>query len=942
MNITKLRRDLISCGKDFFIDNYNEIKQYALGDISKSELDALVKVKSKWSNIKTLDNRISAVKMIFENKLYETALKITIGSRAKVDVINEAKNIFESELGRTYSDVIDKIDGLVEPDLIPEISNVINSKLIQDLCDLDDFQFQKGVDKLIEFELNDNLSEIEITNLLIDFKKSKLTITKYIETIDVRSKEHLFITLASQLMSYCDTSAPNKKQYNEYDDKRTIARCNVWPDDWINSLFTYKIKKNDVESLTPIIKNAIRYLKSPISELTILSENDKKMASLNLLKNPSYDSSNFLRDLKEFFDPYNIVVNNELNLTSVYCTVLYSKDVKKLWRDMENAKNDDDKGAFINQNEMNIIPLNQIFYGPPGTGKTYSVSNKATEILNSKNNSTNLTRVQKFDRILNSIRSTYASIDFNAKSNSLYRNERAIMWMFGWLLDPLFDQSNSLSKSDALQNGFDASPSSWAQRSQYISHFNLVDDWRDSSNIVLNSQGIDLKNAIRSYLVSNNLNYNDLKSWDQNPPDFVKAFYQSVLANQLNDNFTPVLKTLFCALNMALNNDLYKQDTENRKATPQEKDLAISYFDINTNGEDLKWIGHIGRILQGLGIVDQSNDLINNQFQFILTSNGEVLIDNIIDNWSNYYPYLFSNSINYDLGVELGQIRFITFHQSYSYEEFIEGIRPNLGTDNNINYSLEDGIFKQISIKAKDNPEKNYVLIIDEINRGNISKIFGELITVIESSKRIFATPKEHPQQVMLQYSKKYFGVPNNLYIIGTMNTADRSITNIDTALRRRFVFQEFPPIYDDNIGIVERNGINIYLKTVLKTMNLRIEHLLDKDHLIGHTYFINITTWNELCDKFRNSIIPLLQEYFYNDWEKIRLVLGDNDSWKKKEKDKFILKKKITKEGLFGKDNYMEDEYDDSKYFVNPDLASMKYDFISEEMFTLGFNEIN
>jgi 5-methylcytosine-specific restriction protein B len=104
----------------------------------------------------------------------------------------------------------------------------------------------------------------------------------------------------------------------------------------------------------------------------------------------------------------------------------------------------------------------------------------------------------------------------------------------------------------------------------------------------------------------------------------------------------------------------------------------------------------------------------------------------------------------------------------------------------------------------------------------------------------------------------------------------------------------------------------------------------------------MNVATWNELCDKFRNSIIPLLQEYFYNDWKKIRLVLGDNDSWKKKEEDKFILKKTISKDILFGKDNYTEEEYDDTQYFVNPNLANRKYDFISEEMFSLGFNEIN
>ena len=216
--------------------------------------------------------------------------------------------------------------------------------------------------------------------------------------------------------------------------------------------------------------------------------------------------------------------------------------------------------------------------------------------------------------------------------------------------------------------------------------------------------------------------------------------------------------------------------------------------------------------------------------------------------------------------VEKGFIKFITFHQSYSYEEFIEGIRPDLDK-NELNYKLEAGIFKELALTAKENPEENYVLIIDEINRGNISKIFGELITLIEPSKRLFNCPTEYPQEITLPYSKNPFGVPNNLYIIGTMNTADRSITNIDTALRRRFVFEEFPPLYDlTEIGNVTHEGKTIYLNKVLKTINDRIEYLLDKDHLIGHSYFIGVDNWKTLCDRFRNNIIPLLQEYFYND----------------------------------------------------------------------------
>ena len=392
----------------------------------------------------------------------------------------------------------------------------------------------------------------------------------------------------------------------------------------------------------------------------------------------------------------------------------------------------------------------------------------------------------------------------------------------------------------------------------------------------------------------------------------------------------------------------------------------------------------------------------------------EIIEGNASDDRSKFKKY-----------IETGQIKFITFHQSYGYEEFVEGIKAETKNDN-VSYKIEDGAFKRICKRAngdkillKDVKEElteddfkklyenyvdklplfsnntygkiletptdkqpfyiyknnqysilikpqnsndpktiscdklikdifyndnygmpsyepviiqdilsqeyesyktnhinqNYILIIDEINRGNISKIFGELITLIEPSKRLGA---DDEIMVELPYSKEKFGVPSNLYIIGTMNTADRSIALMDTALRRRFEFVEMMPEYDTlNQTIIE--GINV--GEMLKTINERIEYLYDRDHTIGHAYFINVSDLKTLANVFKNKILPLLQEYFYDDWEKIRLVLGD--SQKDENLQLVKIKRNMAVEKLFrGKIDYIDDKilYEiNSEAFNNP-----------------------
>lgn len=247
--------------------------------------------------------------------------------------------------------------------------------------------------------------------------------------------------------------------------------------------------------------------------------------------------------------------------------------------------------------------------------------------------------------------------------------------------------------------------------------------------------------------------------------------------------------------------------------------------------------------------------------------------------------------------------RFITtFHQSFSYEEFVEGLKAST-TPNGIKYSVEPGVFfiacERAANLAGYTDEKDskgqiiktaleaciddvksqreekiaqaptVLLCIDEINRANVSAVFGDLISLIETSKRLGAG--ENEMTAILPYSKKRFGVPANLQIVGTMNTADRSIQLLDSALRRRFEFKELLPQYDK---IANANA-----RIIIENINLNICAILNKDHQIGHSYFIGVNDNADIMRVMVKQVIPLLEEYFYNNTDKIKCVLGERYS---------------------------------------------------------------
>lgn len=287
---------------------------------------------------------------------------------------------------------------------------------------------------------------------------------------------------------------------------------------------------------------------------------------------------------------------------------------------------------------------------------------------------------------------------------------------------------------------------------------------------------------------------------------------------------------------------------------------------------------------------------------------------------------------------------FTTCHQSLSYEDFIEGIKPDLDRDVSddseehatVTYRVRKGTFYNACDKAaqkagfinlqdcldsKKEIRKEqftmalanndiHVIFLDEINRCNVSGVFGELITLLEEDKRL--GNENEITDVLLPYSQDAFGVPANLFIVGTMNTADRSVEALDTALRRRFCFEEMMP----DIRVVQDKNFSDYpRKEIMEKINNRVEVLLDRNYTLGHAYFIK----ENFVNSFKNEIIPLLQEYFYNDFGKIGLVLGKG----------FVREKSITKSNDIFADFDTRNEVDVTKGYEMIPLGD-EFDFDS------------
>ena len=470
------------------------------------------------------------------------------------------------------------------------------------------------------------------------------------------------------------------------------------------------------------------------------------------------------------------------------------------------------------------IPLNQILYGPPGTGKTYHTIDKALEIL--------------------------GYVEWNESEKKFELNEKALEK----LKDLPFD-IGTMSERDKKKALFDKfmeqGQIGFVTFHQSYGYEDFVEGIRprlsgeSDENQMSEKMEYEIRDGIFKEMCKNAQSFIkqiENKGIDIEITDTTKV-WKMALGDKQKGEAEPLQEHCF------KNNEI-RIGFDNKE--PNEQSSVTRFYEMKPN--DIVCVFHSEKEISLVGIIS-----------------GEVEKDEgvLLPNRDTKYFKRFR------------KVKWLnTLDDKFDIYALNENTKLTRQTTYELTRIKPEQILKYLKFTTiEDNTQKPFILIIDEINRGNISKILGELITLLEPSKR---KGEKEALEVTLPYSQEPFSVPNNLYIIGTMNTADRSIALLDTALRRRFEFIEMMPD-SSKLEKISCDDGEIDLKDLLKAMNNRIEFLLDRERTIGHAFFIDVKNLNDLQAVFKNKILPLLQEYFYDDYAKINAVLNDNGMLKPK-----------------------------------------------------------
>lgn len=636
-----------------------------------------------------------------------------------------------------------------------DLKQIFQQQYNRSIAELKEFYYEKA-----QIALNNwkslKIDESLLDRLLnLDYEAFNTLATK--DTTVKTIKESIFT-----LVSYCDQNACDKNSYNEYENKRTIAKAGIRQNAWVKQWLTFK---KDPTKVTDSILNVINYIEHPESNFPIVSEDHKEQLSRNLINIP-YNKDTFAYSLLDFFKQYGFSCVNEQNRPILYAKMFYY--IMDQWKDKIEIK------------------------GLVARDSTDWKANFEKEI---------------------------------AESTHGY----GIMWRHNLPRDSA-NVLKSLKKRINNGDTFDF----------YIIEENMA----------------TYKAVVEDFAVAKD--YPDIvDDWEDKKPVWFCRRFEDYNTKDSDGNITQQAQIVFLVKSFI---SIPKSEQLNIDANFKLKNTCVranysAYTDIRTTS-DIKMNKTLSDISSLLAlkknIILQGAPGTGKTFSTATLSLKVLGIENI--DWET--PKSIMNK--YDELVEDGRIAFTTFHQSMDYEDFVEGYKPE-EVNGDIKFKLKPGVFRTICEKAKEQP---CVLIIDEINRGNVSKIFGELITLLEADKR---DGGDHRIQVNLTYSGKPFSVPNNLYIIGTMNTTDRSVGSIDYALRRRFAFWTLK----SNKKVIEGQDVDFNVKSKALSLFDKVEGFLNAnpsdmkmdDLMPGHSYFL-AKSLAELESKVKYELIPLVEEY--------------------------------------------------------------------------------
>lgn len=739
------------------------------------------KINSKmYAELKFIKNYIS----ILVNKKYVTTeelenLNINIVPKSYVWTLEAEMKISQDDDLDSYLAIIKRAYEGTKKDYENSIDESIKKAIedsgrdIKNDMESESFVFEKLLEKWDEFKKfnisNNTLDELKSDIETLGIFKTKDLLDNYIN----EEVKYNFLVLINEVVSYVDLNAFNKNIYNQYEDKRTLARTNVYQNDWIKNLISYK-KYKDLNKVTEVVRNVIIYINSPSDKITGF-KSSKLMQFCKLLDPNTKVENNYIDLCEKIYNElkkYNIEVKNEKNRGRVYGKIMFDSNLAKLWH--------------VETIYSKIQPYN----------------------------------VKELSR---------EEVDVYLSDNIIVSSDKKLETSSNYNVFYTFDESKKI-----MFLGVFTSSATKSENGIYYRHFEkLLDPVGNIDNLPKNKLWGNKKSAKSVIVVKNEEN---------------SEFENSVL-NEVFDVDVDELLLRIDKMNIEDKSiDLKKLDIKNEEETSEYDDCD----------EDIVFEKEIKTPLNMILYGPPGTGKTYNTVNYAVSIVEKKEIDDVVEESKKDREAVFKRYKKY---LAEKKIVFTTFHQNYSYEEFIQGIRANTNNTDQLSFVKQDGIFKDLVERAKNDLGNYYVIVIDEINRGNISRIFGELITLIEDDKRL-----NQPNEIIVTLpSKEVFGVPSNIFILGTMNTADKSIALIDIALRRRF---EFIHMYTDYEVIPE-------FADILKPINKAIyDKKRSADYIIGHAFFVN-KTMDDLENIINKKIIPLLNEYFYGNENEIIDVLA-------------------------------------------------------------------